>query len=95
MGAVGSLQFDVVTHRLKSEYNVDCQFEPVNVFTVRWVYSETELVLEKFKNKVNSGLALDHAGELVYMSSSRVNQQMIEEKWPEIEFKNTREQVYT
>lgn len=94
LGAVGVLQFDVVAHRLKNEYNVDCQFEPVNVFTARWVYAKSDKELEKFKAKASIGLALDHAEELVYMASTRVNLQMTEERWPEIDFKSTREQVY-
>jgi peptide chain release factor 3 len=94
LGAVGVLQFDVVAHRLKDEYNVDCQFEAVNVHTARWLQSQDEQELEKLKQKSSAGVALDHAGELVYMASSRVNLDMAIEKWPNIEFKNTREQVY-
>jgi peptide chain release factor 3 len=37
LGAVGPLQFDVVAHRLRDEYKVECQFETVNVATARWV----------------------------------------------------------
>lgn len=95
LGAVGSLQFDVVAHRLQTEYNVDCQFEAVNVFTARWLYADSEKELEKFRDKASNGLALDHAGELVYMASSRVNLQMMEEKWSDIEFRSTREQIYS
>ena len=58
------------------------------------IYSDSEKELEKFKVKAGSGLALDHAGELVYLAPSRVNLQMMEEKWPDVEFRNTREQVY-
>ena len=94
LGAVGILQFDVVAHRLKEEYNVDCQFEGISVNTARWLYSEDADELEKFKQKTANGAALDHAGELVYMASSRVNLDMTIEKWPLIEFRNTREQVY-
>ncbi|MEM8844854.1 MAG: peptide chain release factor 3 [Pseudomonadota bacterium] len=94
LGAVGVLQFDVVAHRLREEYNVDCQFEAVNVYTARWLYSESEQELEKLKQKTINGIALDHAGELVYMASSRVNLDITVEKWPEVEFRNTREQVY-
>ena len=94
LGAVGILQFDVVAHRLKEEYNVDCQFESISVHTARWLYSEDADELEKFKQKTTNGAALDHAGELVYMASSRVNLDMTIEKWPLIEFRNTREQVY-
>ncbi|HYQ70320.1 MAG TPA: peptide chain release factor 3, partial [Gammaproteobacteria bacterium] len=37
LGAVGILQFDVVAHRLKDEYGVECRFEPVSVATARWI----------------------------------------------------------
>ena len=94
LGAVGILQFDVVAHRLKEEYNVECQFESVSVHTARWLYCDQAEELEKFKLKTTNGLALDHADELVYMASSRVNLEMTMEKWPNIEFRNTREQVY-
>ena len=91
---MGILQFDVVAHRLKEEYNVECQFEGVSVYTARWLYSDDSEQIEKFKQKATSGAALDHAGELVYMASSRVNLDMTIDKWPDIEFRNTREQVY-
>ena len=94
LGAVGVLQFDVVAHRLQAEYNVECQFEAVNTNTARWIYCDSEKELDKFKRKAESGLALDHAGELVYLAPSRVNLQMMEEKWPNVEFRSTREQVY-
>ncbi len=37
LGAVGTLQFDVVEERLKSEYNVACTYEQVMVHAARWV----------------------------------------------------------
>jgi peptide chain release factor 3 len=91
LGAVGVLQFDVVAHRLKNEYNVECQFEPVNVATARWVSSDNEKKFTEFKNKVATNLALDHGEELVYIAPTRVNLQLAMEKWPEIQFHATRE----
>jgi peptide chain release factor 3 len=91
LGAVGILQFDVVAHRLKDEYGVDCQFEAVNVNTARWVSSDNSKKLEEFKTKLRSNLALDHAGDLAYIAPSRVNLTMTQERWPEIEFLATRE----
>ncbi len=91
LGAVGVLQFDVVEHRLKDEYGVDCQFEAVNVNTARWVSSSDNKKLEEFKHKMRNNLALDHAGDLAYVAPSRVNLTMTEERWPEIEFLATRE----
>ena len=91
LGAVGILQFDVVAHRLKNEYGVDCQFEAVNVHTARWVSCNDEKKLEEFKNKLRANLAFDHAGDLAYIAPSRVNLTMTQERWPEIEFLATRE----
>ena len=91
LGAVGILQFDVVAHRLKDEYGVDCQFEAVNVNTARWVSCNDEKKLNEFKNKARSNLAFDHAGDLTYIAPSRVNLTMTQERWPEIEFLATRE----
>ncbi|EHQ51153.1 peptide chain release factor 3 [Ectothiorhodospira sp. PHS-1] len=91
LGAVGVLQFDVVAHRLKSEYNVDAAFENVSVQTARWVTCDDERKLEQFKDKAASNLAIDHGGDLVYIAPTRVNLQMAMEKWPEITFSATRE----
>ncbi len=91
LGAVGVLQFEVVAQRLKDEYKVECQFEPVNVTTARWVECDDEKKLAEFKTKLKSNLALDHAGDLAYIATSRVNLQMTEERWPEIRFLATRE----
>ena len=91
LGAVGVLQFDVVAHRLRTEYNVDCVFEAVNVYTARWVGSDDPKRLSQFMDKEAGNLARDHAGELVYIAPTRVNLQMAQERWPDIEFQATRE----
>ncbi len=91
LGAIGILQFDVVAHRLKTEYNVDAAFENVPVQTARWVTCADSRQLEQFKDKALANLAIDHGGELVYIAPTRVNLQMTMERWPEIQFKATRE----
>lgn len=91
LGAVGALQFDVVRHRLKHEYNVDCEFEPVQVQLARWVVCDDSVELLAFKNKLAANLAMDHSDELVYMAPTRVNLQMVEKKWPQIRFHAIRE----
>ena len=37
LGAVGSLQFDVVASRLENEYGVQVIFEHYNCATARWI----------------------------------------------------------
>ncbi len=91
LGAVGVLQFEVVTHRLKHEYNVDCAFEAVNVNTARWVSSDDDKRFNEFRDKAIANLAIDHAGELVYIAPTRVNLQMAQERWPDVQFHATRE----
>jgi peptide chain release factor 3 len=39
LGAVGTLQFDVVAERLRTEYGVEAVFEPAPIHTARWVHS--------------------------------------------------------
>ena len=91
LGAVGVLQFDVVAHRLKDEYKVNCIFEPVSVNTARWVECADEKMLENFKNKASENLSLDGGDNLTYLAPTRVNLNLTEERWPDIAFKQTRE----
>ena len=90
VGAVGVLQFEVVAFRLKDEYNVDCVYEPVNVHTARWVEGPAAKI-EEFKRKATDNLAIDGGGHLTYLSPTRVNLALTEERWPELEFFSTRE----
>ncbi len=91
LGAVGTLQFDVTAFRLKSEYSVDCVYDNVGIVTARWVVAEDPNKLEQFKKKAFDNLAEDGGGYLVYLASSRVNLQLTEERWPDIQFNPTRE----
>jgi peptide chain release factor 3 len=91
LGAVGPLQFDVVAHRLKDEYKVECRFEPVNVATARWVESDDERMLQDFRKKAHDNLALDHSDSLVYIAPTKVNLSLTEERWPDVRFRETRE----
>ena len=91
VGAVGQLQYEVVAYRLKDEYKVEAIYEPVSVHTVRWVECDDAKKLEEFKRKAGDNLAIDGGGHLTYLAPTRVNLQLIQERWPEIEFLATRE----
>ncbi len=90
LGAVGILQFDVVAHRLKYEYSVDCQFETIAVATARWITGEDKDI-EQLKIKAGNNVAIDSAGVLTYLAPSMVNLQLTEERHPNITFAATRE----
>jgi peptide chain release factor 3 len=90
LGAVGQLQFEVVAFRLEDEYSVNCVFDGVNVHTARWVSGDARKI-EEFRTKAYENLAIDHAGQLVYLAPSRVNLQLTLERWPDLKFSETRE----
>jgi peptide chain release factor 3 len=91
LGAIGVLQFDVVAYRLRDEYGVEALFENVEVATARWIRCDSTRKLEEFRERNASHLALDAAGELVYLAPSRVNLRLTEERWPDVTFAATRE----
>jgi len=70
---------------------VQCVFDPINVYTARWVAGGEARKLEEFRAKAYDSLALDHAGALVYLAPSRVNLELTFERWPDIVFRETRE----
>ena len=81
----------MVLQRLKDEYKVDAIYEHVNVNTARWVECKDARMLEDFKRKNDENLAIDGGGHLTYLSPTRVNLSLAEERWPDITFRNTRE----
>jgi len=93
LGAVGPLQFEVVAFRLADEYGVQCAFEAINVATARWVDCADPKKLAEFRERAYEHLALDHAGELVYLAPSRVNLELTIERWPALTFRETREHL--
>ena len=91
VGAVGTLQFDVVAYRLQDEYRADPIYEPSSVYTARWVESDDVKKLADFRRKHAEHLALDSGGHLAYLAPSRINLQLTQERWPEIRFLAARE----
>ena len=91
LGAVGTLQFEVVEHRLKSEYGVDALFERAGIHTARWVTCEDNAHLNEFARANQGRLAKDVDGNLVYLADNHVNLSLAMERWPKVRFHATRE----
>jgi peptide chain release factor 3 len=93
MGAVGVLQFEVTMARLKNEYGVDAIYEPVDYQAARWIRCQDKKKLAEFERRNQSALAHDSEGFLTFLAQSgwMLNYHM--EKWPDIEFMKTRENV--
>jgi peptide chain release factor 3 len=90
LGAVGPLQFDVVAHRLEHEYGVDVAFEPYDCSTARWLRG-SDADLKAIAEKYGFNVAVDGAGGYVYLAPNRVNLAMAQERFPDIQFLETRE----
>jgi len=91
VGAVGQLQFDVVTYRLRDEYKVEAIYEPITIYTARWIEADDPRKLEEFRKKAADNLSEDGGGYLTYLAPTRVNLSLMEERWPDIRFNETRE----
>ncbi|NJN52844.1 MAG: peptide chain release factor 3 [Gammaproteobacteria bacterium] len=91
VGAVGTLQFDLVAFRLQDEYRADCVYEDASVYTARWVYCDDAKRFAEFKRKCEDALAEDGGGYLAYLAPTRANLMLTQERWPEVRFAATRE----
>ncbi len=93
MGAVGVLQFEVTVARLKNEYGVDAIYEPVDYQAARWVTCDDKKLLMEFERKNQAALARDAEGFLTYLAQNEWMLNFFMEKWPDIIFLKTRENV--
>lgn len=93
VGVVGSLQFDVLADRIRTEYNVPVRFEPSGLYTARWVAADDPRVLKDYADKNSATIADDHDGSLVFLARNAWALGKAEEDWPDIRFLKTREQV--
>jgi peptide chain release factor 3 len=91
LGAVGALQFDVTMARLKAEYGVEADYEPVNYMTARWVTCDDRKILEEFEKANRNDLAIDGEGNLAFLAEGNWQLRLVAEKWPRIVFHTTRE----
>jgi peptide chain release factor 3 len=90
LGAVGVLQFDVTMARLKNEYGVDADYEPVTFAAARWVTCEDNKQLAAFEKAKYASLANDSQGNLTYLAASLWRLDNAIEEWPMIDFHKTR-----
>lgn len=59
VGVVGVLQFEVLTYRLKNEYNVDVCLETLPYEYIRWIENRTELDIEHIEGTSDMKLVKD------------------------------------
>jgi len=91
LGAFGQLQFEVVAHRLKSEYNAEVRLLPARYSLSRWVSSKDPAMLKKFINDNSHRMSEDVVGAPVFLAAHRSELEVAQQLWKDIEFHALRE----
>jgi peptide chain release factor 3 len=91
LGAVGTLQLDVLVSRLKQEYGVLVKLETAPYETARWIVSEKPDQLRKFCEAYRSSIAEDNNSTLVFLAKNAWTLDRAIEEWPDIQFLKIRE----
>jgi peptide chain release factor 3 len=91
LGAFGQLQFEVVAHRLQSEYGAEVRLLPARYTMARWVTSEDPVALKKFMTENNHRMAEDVVGASVFLAAHKSELDVAQQRWEQIEFHALRE----
>jgi peptide chain release factor 3 len=91
LGAVGQLQFEVVQHRLKGEYDADIRLEGCQYTGARWITADTPKELQEFIHAYPQRMARDAANTLAYLCTSPYDVRLAQERFPKIHFHPLRE----
>lgn len=91
LGAIGTLQFEVIQHRLKNEYGVTAIFKQSPYRGARWVTSSDPMALEKFSALNMNRMAKDAVNALAVLYNFDTELRVMKERWPAINFQALRE----
>lgn len=90
VGVVGMLQFDVLADRIRTEYNLPVKFEPVSLYTARWVMCDDAAKLKNFLDANRSAIADDHDSDPVFMARNAWHLNDTMDKFKDIKFTATK-----
>ena len=91
LGAIGQLQFEVVQHRLKTEYDADVRLDGCQFTSARWITADNAADLRAFTDAYPMRLAHDAANTLAYLCTSPYDVRLAQERFPKIHFHPLRE----
>jgi len=91
LGAIGQLQFEVVQHRLKGEYDADIRLEGSQYTGARWITADSPAELKEFVFAYPQRMARDAADTLAYLCTSPYDVRLAQERFPKIPFHPLRE----
>ena len=91
LGAIGQLQFEVVQHRLKTEYDADVRLDGCQYTSARWITADSTADLRAFTDAYPMRLSHDAANALAYLCTSPYDVRLAQERFPKIHFHPLRE----
>lgn len=91
LGAVGTLQFEVVAHRLQTEYGVQARMMPSRYTLARWVTADDPRVLRKFLDTNAAQIAYDVVEAPAFLATSPAQLRVVQERHPDVHFHTMRE----
>lgn len=91
LGAVGTLQFEVVTHRLQYEYAVAARIAPAKYQLARWITCDDTRELQRFIEANAHRIAYDAVDAPTFLAAFGAELSVAEENWPAIRFHKLRE----
>ena len=91
LGAFGQLQFEVVSHRLQTEYGAEVRLLPARYNLARWVSSDDPVALKKFTQENIHRMAEDVVGASVFLASHKSELDVAQQRWESIQFHALRE----
>ncbi len=91
IGCVGALQFDVIAHRLKHEYNATCRYESASLHKAVWITAQNPEDLKAFKSRKVRNMAKDKHGQDVFLADSAWDLNSTQDLFPDVKFHFTSE----
>jgi peptide chain release factor 3 len=91
LGAIGTLQFEVVAHRLEHEYGVKARIGAAPYQAARWVTSKDPQQLRRFLDENAHRIVYDAVDAPAFLASYRTDLNVAQERWKDIVFHPMRE----
>jgi len=91
LGAVGTLQFEVVAHRLQHEYGAAARMAPSRYSLARWVTCDDAGELKRFIDANAHRVAYDAVDAPTFLAQHHTELRAVEGMWPKIKFHALRE----
>ena len=91
VGAVGTLQFDVIEARLRDEYNVEATFEGLPLSVCRWVSLQDPTKRKALEDTYTRDLFTDGQGHLCLLTETRFRADYIADRNPGLTLHTTME----